>query len=59
MDAVRIEESIKLLRSFGLQAIVSAPTDKVKTISPLVDRTICTVRDNTQATTRPFFEEKK
>lgn len=57
MDGLRVEESIKLLRAFKLQAIISAPSDKASVISRLVDRTICTVRDNTYATTRPFFEK--
>ncbi len=45
MDAERIRESIRLLRSFGLQAIFSAPSDKLADIAMLVDRVLITYRD--------------
>ncbi len=57
MDGLRVEEAVKLLRNFGLQALVSAPTEKAQVISPLVDRTICVVRNNVNAVTRPFLEK--
>lgn len=44
MDGGRIKESIKLLRKFGLQAILSAPSDKVADISELVDETLVVLR---------------
>ncbi|MGI6377631.1 MAG: ATP-binding protein [Bacilli bacterium] len=54
MDSERIQESIKLLRNFGLQAIVSAPPDKIPDIVPLVDKTLCVVRNNTISTVKEF-----
>ena len=44
MDGGRIKESIKLLPKFGLQAILSAPSDKVADISELVDETLVVLR---------------
>ena len=46
MDQQRIEESLKLLRRFKLQAIISAPPDKIMDISPHVDANICVFRAN-------------
>lgn len=59
MDSERIQESIKLLRNFGLQAIVSAPPDKISDITPFVDKTLCVVRDNTMSTVREFADLHK
>ncbi len=59
MDSERIQESIKLLRSFGLQALVSAPPDKIPDIVPLVDKTLCVVRDNTISTVKDFEKIEK
>ena len=56
MDSERIQESIKLLRNFGLQAIVSAPPEKISDITPLVDKTLCVVRNNTMSTVREFAD---
>lgn len=44
MDHQRIEESIKLLKKLGLQAIISAPTEKIGDIAPVVDRNLCVTR---------------
>lgn len=54
MDSDRIQESVKLLRGFGLQAILSAPPEKMADIAPLVDRTLCVVRSNTMSTVKDF-----
>lgn len=40
MDSARIIESIRILKSFGLQVILSAPPEKVSELSRLVDRTL-------------------
>ena len=58
MDSERIQESIRLLRSFNLQAIISAPPEKLADISPLVDKTLCVVRDNTIASVKDFQKVK-
>ena len=49
MDSERIQESVKLLRNYGLQAIISAPPEKMADIVPLVDKTLTTVRQNTKS----------
>jgi len=59
MDSERITESIKLLRQFGLQAILSAPPEKIADISNLVDKTLCVVRNNTISIVSEFKEVKK
>lgn len=40
MDSERIEESIKLLRKIGFQAIFAAPPEKLQDIQALVDSTL-------------------
>ena len=40
MDSERIEESIKLLRQIGFQAIFAAPPEKLQDIQKLVDSTL-------------------
>ncbi|MBT9173056.1 MAG: Chromosome partition protein Smc [Syntrophomonadaceae bacterium] len=40
MDHQRIQESIKMIREMGLQVILSAPTEKIADIAPLVDRNL-------------------
>ena len=54
MDHQRIQESIKLAKKLGLQLIISAPTEKVADIAPLVDRTLCVVRIKSQTSVRHF-----
>ncbi|MEG2297405.1 MAG: SbcC/MukB-like Walker B domain-containing protein [Clostridium sp.] len=54
MDGERIRESIHLLRRFKLQAIFSAPPDKIPDIAPLVDRNIAVYKDNQHSFTRSF-----
>lgn len=44
MDSERIQESVKLLRGYGLQAIISAPPEKMPEIVPFVDETLCVIR---------------
>lgn len=59
MDSERISESIKLLRQFGLQAIVSAPPEKMSDITGLADKTICVVRNNTVSIVTEFKDNSK
>ena len=54
MDAERIRESIRLLDRFGLQAIFSAPSDKIGDIAPLVDNILVTFRDSKHSFVRRF-----
>lgn len=54
MDHQRIEESIKLAKKLGLQLVISAPTEKVADIAPLVDRTHIVVRIKSQTSVRHF-----
>ncbi len=54
MDGERIRESIHLLRRFGLQAVFSAPPDKIPDIAPLVDRNIAVYKDTNHSFTRYF-----
>ena len=58
MDSERIQESVKLLRNYGLQAILSAPPEKMSDIVPLVDNTICIVRDDQKSYIRNYGNEK-
>lgn len=54
MDAERIRESIRLLGRFGIQAIFSAPSDKIGDIAPLVDNILVTFRDSRHSFVRRF-----
>ncbi|MCH3988059.1 MAG: hypothetical protein LKG56_04120 [Lachnospiraceae bacterium] len=45
MDSERIQESIGLLRQIGLQAIFSAPSEKIGDIAPYVSRSIVVYRN--------------
>lgn len=58
MDGERIQESIHLLRRFELQAIFSAPPDKIPDIAPLVDRNIAVYKDSRHSFTR-YFDPKQ
>lgn len=58
MDSERIQESIKLLRRFGLQAILSAPPEKIGDITPLVDRNICVIREGDRTIAKAFDSKK-
>lgn len=54
MDGERIKECIRLLRKFELQAIFSAPPEKIADIAPLVDRNIAVFKDGEQSFTKHF-----
>lgn len=54
MDHQRIQESIKLAKRLGLQLLISAPTEKVADIAPLVDRNLCVARVKRQCVVRAF-----
>ncbi|MFS8501016.1 MAG: SbcC/MukB-like Walker B domain-containing protein, partial [Caldicoprobacter sp.] len=58
MDSDRIQESIKLLRKFGLQAILAAPSEKIGDIAPLVDRTLCVIRSENRSFVKAFDAKK-
>jgi energy-coupling factor transporter ATP-binding protein EcfA2 len=57
MDQQRIEESLRLLRKFNLQAIISAPPDKIVDITPHVDQNLCVFRSDNISFVKGF--EKK
>lgn len=59
MDRGRIKESVRLLRKFGLQAILSAPSDKISDISELVDETLVVLHDKNTSRVRLYAEEEK
>lgn len=54
LDGERIRQCIPLLKQFGLQAIFSAPPEKIPEIAPLVDRNIAVYRDGHHSFTRHF-----
>ncbi|MFA6670591.1 MAG: SbcC/MukB-like Walker B domain-containing protein, partial [Bacillota bacterium] len=58
MDSERIQESIRLLRRLGLQAILSAPTEKIGDIAPLVDRNLCVIRNGDASMVKAFDSKK-
>lgn len=57
MDRSRIRESVKLLRKFGLQAIISAPSEKVGDISELVDETLVVLRNKRSSCVRLYAKD--
>jgi len=59
MDRGRIKESVRLLRKFGLQAILSAPSDKVADISELADETLVVLHDRSASRVHLYAEEGK
>ncbi|NLT96385.1 MAG: hypothetical protein GXW85_12810, partial [Clostridia bacterium] len=54
MDHQRIKESINLIRKLGLQVILSAPTEKIGDIAPLVDRNLCVTRIKNETVVKAF-----
>ena len=58
MDSERIQESIRLLRKFGFQCILSAPPEKIGDIAPLVDRNLCVIREKYTSIVRAFDSKK-
>ncbi|NMA14378.1 MAG: AAA family ATPase [Clostridia bacterium] len=54
MDHQRIQESIRLLKTMGLQAIISAPTEKIGDVAPLVNRNLCVTRIEGRSVVKAF-----
>lgn len=54
MDSERIQESVKLLRKFGLQTILSAPPEKIGDIAALVDRNLVVIRQGDSSCVKAF-----
>ncbi len=59
MDHQRIRDSIQLVRDLKLQVILSAPTEKIADIVPLVDRTLVVQRIKSQTRVELFEPETK
>ena len=57
MDATRIKEAVGLLRSFGLQAILSTPSEKLRDLSKEVDLVLVTIND--QKKHRSYIDKYK
>ena len=57
MDSDRITESVRLLRTMGLQAIVCTPPDKVSDIMPLADCTLLVDKTGYRMHIIPFAKE--
>lgn len=57
MDGERIQESIRLLKKFQLQAIFSAPPEKIPDISPLVSNTLVVNREKNSSYVMTFEKE--
>jgi len=58
MDGQRIRESLTLLKRFKLQAIISAPPDKIPDITPFVENSLCVMRSDDHAFVRAFTREE-
>ena len=54
LDGERIQQCIPLLRQFGLQAVFSAPPEKIPDIAPLAGRNIAVYKDGHHSFTRHF-----
>lgn len=60
MDAARIKESANLLRSFGLQAIISSPSEKLAELVSYVDLIlVANHNDRRKHSSVDVYEEKK
>lgn len=57
MDRARIRESVKLLRKFNLQALISAPSEKVGDISELVDETLVVLKSKKSSVVRLYAKD--
>lgn len=58
MDGDRIAQSIRILKQFNFQVLLSAPEDKIGDIAPLVDRNLCVLRKGHKVIVRPFDPRK-
>lgn len=54
LDGERIREGIKILQEFNLQAVFSAPPEKVPDIAPLVNKTLIVYKDDKHSFVREF-----
>lgn len=60
MDSARIKESTSLLREFGLQAILSTPSEKLRDLISYVDLILISIHDDKRKrSTLDIYEEKK
>ena len=54
MDGERIQESIRLLKDFGFQALLAAPPDKAEYIVPLVDKANVVLKEDNLSYLKEF-----
>ncbi|MDI3328367.1 MAG: SbcC/MukB-like Walker B domain-containing protein [Alicyclobacillaceae bacterium] len=59
MDHQRIRESLRLVRKMGLQAVISAPTEKIPDVAPLADRTLLVTRVRQDTRIDPFNPDEE
>lgn len=57
MDGIRIKEAVGLLRAFGLQAILSTPSEKLRDLAGVVDLVLVAVHDVKK--TRSYLDKYK
>ena len=57
MDSTRIKEVVSLIKSFGLQAILSTPSEKIRDLANSVDLILVTMHDNKKA--RSYIDRYK
>ena len=57
MDSTRIKEVVPLIKSFGLQAILSTPSEKIRDLANSVDLILVTMHDNKKA--RSYIDRYK
>lgn len=59
MDSERIIESVRLLRRFGLQAIICTPPDKLPDIVPLADAAFVATKDDYRMNLYHYHKEQQ
>lgn len=58
MDPERAENALQLMRRFGLQPIVAAPTDKCELLTPHLEITLLVLREGDRAWVEPYHQRE-
>ncbi|MEA3422398.1 MAG: SbcC/MukB-like Walker B domain-containing protein, partial [Bacillota bacterium] len=58
MDSQRIRKSLELLRKFGLQAVLSAPPEKIPDVTPYVDQNLCVFRQENHSFIKSYTKKE-